>query len=325
MAGRLTCSCARAGAFASAAELLAVLVAVGLDLAIGDPPNRWHPVAWLGRFIAAGHRRLCAGSPTRLLVHGSALTLAAAALAALGGWGVARLAAHAGAAQPFVLGIALWLLLSLRALFAAALEVRGRLAADDLPGARQALAWHLVSRPTSELDASEVASGAVESVAENLTDAYAAPVLFFLFFGLPGAALYRAVNTADAMLGYRDGPLEHFGKMAARLDDALNLVPARLAALAIVLAAALTAADAAGAWRALVRDRGATASPNAGWTMSAIAGALDVTLEKRGAYRLGYGRRPGVRDVGRSVIVVAAAAALLTIAVLMAVTLLHTR
>ena len=300
-----------------------MLVAVGLDLALGDPPNRWHPVAWLGRFIAAGRRRLCAGSPTRLLVHGGALTLAAIALAASGGSGVAQLAAHAGAAEPFVLGMALWLLLSLRGLFAAALEVGGCLAAGDLAGARRALGWHLVSRPTSELDAGEVASGVVESVAENLTDAYAAPALFFLVFGLPGAALYRAVNTADAMLGYRDGPLEHFGKMAARLDDVLNLVPARLAALAIVLASALTAADAAGAWRTLLRDRGATASPNAGWTMSAIAGALDVTLEKRGTYRLGCGRTPDARDIRRSVIVVAAAAALLTIVMLAAVALLR--
>ncbi len=300
-----------------------MLVAVGLDLAVGDPPNRWHPVAWLGRFIAAGRRRLCVGSPTRLFVHGSALTLAAASLAALGGWGVARLAARAGAAQPFVLGVALWLLLSLRGLFAAAREVGERLAAGDLPGARRALGWHLVSRPTSDLDASEVASGAVESVAENLTDAYAAPLLFFLVFGLPGAALYRAMNTADSMLGYRDGALEHFGKLAARADDALNLVPARLAALAIVLASALTAADAAGAWRTLLSDRGATASPNAGWTMSAIAGALGVTLEKRGTYRLGCGRMPDVRDIRRSVIVVAAAAALLTIVMLLPVALRH--
>jgi adenosylcobinamide-phosphate synthase len=300
-----------------------VLVAVGLDLAVGDPPNRWHPIAWLGRFIAAGRRRLCAGSATRLFVHGSALTLAAAALAALAGWSVARLAARAGAAQPFVLGVALWLLLSLRGLFAAALEVGDRLAAGDLPGARHALGWHLVSRPTSDLDVGEVASGAVESVAENLTDAYAAPVLFFLVFGLPGAALYRAVNTADAMLGYRDGALEHFGKLAARLDDVLNLVPARLAALAIVLASAFTAADPAGAWRTLLSDRGATASPNAGWTMSAIAGALDVTLEKRGTYRLGRGRTPRAQDIRRSVIVVAGAAVLLTIVMLLPVALRH--
>jgi adenosylcobinamide-phosphate synthase len=291
---------------------VAVLVAVGLDLAVGDPANRLHPVAWLGHLIAAGRRRLCAGSPARLLVHGAALTTAAAVIAALAGWGVTRLAAHAGAAQPLVLGVALWLLLSLRGLFAAALRVARLLADGDLSAARQALAWHLVSRPTSDLSPGHVASGAVESVAENLTDAYAAPLVFFLVFGLPGAALYRAVNTADAMLGYRDGALEYFGKAAARLDDVLNIVPARLAALAIVAAAAFVSGNGRVAWSTLVRDRTVTASPNAGWTMSAVAGALEVTLEKPGAYRLGNGRTPSVEDIRRSVVLVASAAAVLT-------------
>lgn len=311
------------GAFASAADLVAVLVAVGLDLTVGDPANRLHPVAWLGRLIAAGQRRLCAGSPTQLFVNGAALTLAAAAVATLAAWGITILAAHAGAAQPLVLGAALWMLLALRGLFAAASEVARLLADGDLPAARRALAWHLVSRPTADLDAGHIASGAVESVAENLTDAYAAPLAFFLVFGLPGAALYRAVNTADAMLGYRHGPLEHFGKTAARLDDVLNIVPARLAALAIVAAAAVVPGNAAVAWRVLVRDRAATASPNAGWTMSAIAGALEVTLEKPGAYRLGDGRTPRVEDIRRSVTLVATAAAMLTVALLALVALLR--
>jgi len=311
------------GASASAADVLAIVVAVGLDVAIGDPANGFHPVAWLGRVIAAGRHRLCAGSPVRLLVYGAALTIAVAVIAALAGWGVTRLATHAGAAQPVVVGAALWLLLSLRGLFAAALQVAHHLGAGDLSAARQALAWHLVSRPTGDLSPDHVASGAIESVAENLTDAYAAPLMFFLVFGLPGAAFYRAVNTADAMLGYRDGALEYFGKTAARLDDLLNIVPARLAALAIVATAAFVGGNGRVAWRTLVRDRTATASPNAGWTMSAVAGALEVTLEKRGAYRLGRGRTPSVEDIGRSIVLVASAAALLTGVLLALATLLR--
>jgi adenosylcobinamide-phosphate synthase len=307
-----TCSCGPVGAFASAADLVAVLVAVGLDLATGDPPNRVHPVAWLGRLVAAGRRRFGAGSPSRLLAHGAALTIGVASIAALAGWGVTRIAARTGAAEPFLVGAALSLLLSLRGLFAAALEVARHLAAQDLPAARQALAWHLVSRPTGDLPPGLVASGAVESVAENLTDAYVAPLVFFLVFGLPGAAFYRAVNTADAMIGYRDGALEYFGKTAARLDDVLNIVPARLAALAIVGAAALTGGDTRLAWRTLLRDRVATASPNAGWTMAATAGALGVTLEKPGAYRLGAGDPPSVEGIRRSIVLAGTAAALLT-------------
>jgi adenosylcobinamide-phosphate synthase len=229
---------------------------------------------------------------------------------------VTRLAAQAGAAQPLVLGAALWLLLSLRGLFAAALQVARHLGDGDLSAARQTLAWHLVSRPTGNLSPGHVASGAVESVAENLTDAYAAPLVFFLVFGLPGAALYRAVNTADAMLGYRDGALEYFGKAAARLDDVLNIVPARLAALTIVATAPFVGGNGRVAWSTLVRDRRATASPNAGWTMSAVAGALGVTLEKHAAYRLGSGRSPTVQDIQRSVVLVAGAAALLTVVLL---------
>lgn len=273
-------------------------------------------MAWLGRLLSVGKRRDGVGSRARLLVAGGALTLLVAAVAAAAGWGVAAVAAHAGWAQPLVTGVALWTLLALRGLFVAAAAVARPLASGDLPAARAALGWHLVSRPTQDLDAAQVASGAVESVAENLTDAYIAPIMFFLVLGLPGAALYRAVNTADAMIGYRDGALEYFGKLAARLDDALNLIPARLAALAIVVASPLAGASAGGAWNTLLRDRARTASPNAGWTMSAVAGALEVTLEKPGAYRLGHGRAPRADDVARAVRIVGVAAAVLTLALM---------
>ena len=248
----------------------------------------------------------------------------AGAIAALAGWGVAALAAQTGWAQPLVIGAALWLLLALRGLFTAAAKVARPLAHGDLPAARVAVAWHLVSRPTQDLDAGGVASAAVESVAENLTDAYAAPVAFFLVFGLPGAAFYRAVNTADAMIGYRDGALDYFGKVAARLDDVLNVIPARLAALAIVAASALAGANAAAAWRMLRRDRARTASPNAGWTMAAIAGALGVTLEKPGSYRLGDGHAPRPDDIARAVRIVGLAAGLVTVTLIGAAVLMRT-
>jgi adenosylcobinamide-phosphate synthase len=164
-----------------------------------------------------------------------------------------------------------------------------------------------VSRPTAELDAEHVASAAVESVAENLTDSLVAPALFFLVGGLGAAAVYRVVNTADAMIGYRRGSLEYFGKAAARLDDLFNLVPARLAGLGVVVGAALAGESGRGALASLRRDRGRTASPNAGWTMSAMAGALGVTLEKPRAYRLGTGELPVAADIERALRVFGAA------------------
>jgi adenosylcobinamide-phosphate synthase len=284
--------------------------ALALDLAFGDPPNRWHPVAWLGSVIGAGRRRLMHGSPPRLLVAGAGLTLVVAALAALGGMAVVRVAASLGVLGVALEALALSCCLSVRGLWRAGAEIATRLERNDLAGARAALSVHLVSRPTSDLDAGEVAAAAVESVAENLTDSIVAPALLYLAFGLPGAALYRAVNTADAMIGYHDGRLEYFGKLAARLDDVLNLIPARVAALALVAAAAVTRAAPSCAWAIMWRDHGRTASPNAGWTMAAMAGALRVRLVKRGAYTLGDGALPSVMDVRRSLTVMSVAALL---------------
>ena len=289
---------------------LAVIVAAALDLVLGDPPNRLHPVAWMGRAIAGGRRALCRGGRAQLFVGGALVTLAVAAVAAAAGLAVATLAARLGSAGPLVEGAALSLLLSMRGLIRAARAVAGPLAAGDLEAARATVAYHLVSRPTATLGPDEVASAAVESVAENLTDAVVAPVCFYLVFGLAGAAAYRAVNTADAMLGYRDGSLEWFGKLAARLDDVLNFVPARLAALGLVGGAVAAGEDARGAFRMLRRDGALTASPNAGRTMAAMAGALGLTLGKRGAYRLGEGRPPTAGDVARAVGVFAWAAGL---------------
>jgi adenosylcobinamide-phosphate synthase len=292
---------------------LVVLLAVVLDLALGDPPNGVHPVAWMGRALAAGRRALCHGGPVALLLAGAGLTLGVMASAAGAGAAVAALAGMLGPGGIALQAIALKSTLSLRDLARAARSVATALGRGELDEARARLALHLVSRPTATLDAGQVASGAIESVAENLTDALVAPVVFFLLFGLPGALAYRALNTADTMLGYREGALEYFGKVAARLDDLANLVPARLAALAIVAGAG---GRAPAAWSTMARDRTRTASPNAGWTMSAMAGALGVTLEKPSTYRLGQGRAPDAPDVERSVRFMTRAAGLALLAAL---------
>ena len=294
------------------------MLAIAFDLALGDPPNRYHPVAWLGRLLAAGRRRLCHGSPASLLARGAALTLGVAALAGVAGAAVTALAARLGIAGLPLEALALTCLLSLRGLARAAREVAGELSRGELVAARRAVGYHLVSRPTAELDEGHVASATIESVAENLTDSLVAPALCFLAGGLAAAAVYRVINIADAMLGYRLGPLEYFGKVTARLDDLLNLIPARLAALGIVVGAALAGESGSGALVVLRRDRRRTASPNAGWTMSAMAGALGVLLEKPGAYRLGAGALPAAGDIERSVKVMSAAVAV-SLAALVAV------
>jgi adenosylcobinamide-phosphate synthase len=255
----------------------------------------------MGALLACGRRLLGRGSPLLLCLGGGLLVIAVAALAATAARAVEWAAQTLGAPGVVLEALALSLLLSLRGLSAAARAVAESLKRGDLATARGQVGRHLVSRPTDSLDEAHVASAAVESVAENLTDSVIAPLCCFLVFGLAGAAAYRVVNTADAMLGYREGPLEWFGKVAARLDDVLNAVPARLAALALVAAAAITSADGRGALRTAWHEHGRTASPNAGWTMAAMAGALGVRLEKTDHYQLGTGRWPAAPDIDRSI------------------------
>jgi adenosylcobinamide-phosphate synthase len=277
----------------------------------------------MGRAIAAGRRRLCAGSPSRLLVAGGALTIATASTAAMAGVLVTMLARAVGDSGVILEALALTTMLALRGLVRAARRVQSALRAGDLDAARRLVARDLVSRPTASLGAGQVAAATIESMAENLTDSLLAPIAFYLVFGLPGAFAYRAVNTADSMIGYRHGDLEHFGKVAARLDDALNFIPARLAALAIVVAAVPVRVDAANAWRTMLAQHDRTESPNAGWTMAAMAGALRVRLAKPGHYVLGEGPEPSADDISLAVRTVIVAGLISIIAIMLSVDMLH--
>ena len=273
-------------------EDLAVLaLAVALDLAFGELPARLHPTVWMGRTVAFGEklaprdgwRGLVAGGVLALLVAG--LWVAAAYFAVRGLHGLHDVA--------YVLVGALLLksTFALRMLHLAAARVRGLLASGDVASARHGLR-SLVSRDTSELTREQAAAAAVESVLENMTDSIFGPWLFFALFGLPGAVAYRAINTLDSMVGYR-GEYEFLGKASARLDDLINLIPARLTALLLVFASLfLPGQKAGGAWRIMWRDHSRTQSPNAGWAMSGMAGALGVELQKAGHYRLGDDNRP---------------------------------
>jgi len=217
----------------------AMALAVVLDQLVADPPNRWHPVAWMGGLLGWGCARLQHGSARGLLLRGSLLVLAVAALAWASAWAFSLGAQRLGWFGVILEAVALKLLISLRGLVRLCRSVATALARSSLDAARVLLGYHLVSRATGTLDGAQVASATIESAAENLTDAFIAPLCFYLAFGLGGACLYRAINTSDAMLGYREGPLEFFGKAAARLDDLLSLIPARFAGIAIVAAAAV--------------------------------------------------------------------------------------
>jgi adenosylcobinamide-phosphate synthase len=292
--------------------LIALITAIVLDLLAGDPPNRFHPVVAMGSLIHWGAARAGAGSPIGLFLYGMAIILVGGGLFSLPwlavGWGIGSLPVWI---QGILVGIALKPMFAIRRLLEAGGQVRAALERADLPEAQRLTAWHLVSRDTSRLTEAQVASAVVESLAENLTDSFFAPLLAFAVGGLPLAWFYRFVNTADAIIGYHTPRYEYLGKFAARLDDVLNWLPARLAAMTLALAAWLRGLDGGCAWRVMAAQHGQTASPNAGWTMAAAAGALRVRLEKLGHYVLDGGDSlPTAQDIRRASGLVGAAAVL---------------
>lgn len=279
-------------------------LALLLDMLLGDPPNNLHPVAAMGAYIRWAARRAPQGSPAGRMRHGAALVVVGCvALAGLMA-GAVRMLRHgpgSGGWAPILFeALLLKAVLSLRGLLMRGAQVERALKAGHLEAARRLVGRHLVGRATETLPAPGVASATLESLAENLSDSVIAPLLAYQMGGLPLAWVYRFVNTADAMIGYRHPPYAQLGRFAARLDDALNWLPSRLTGLCLVAAAPLVAGRAQGAWRVMLRDHRLPASPNAGWPMAAAAGALGVRLEKPGHYRLGGGLGPPQsRDITR--------------------------
>lgn len=263
-----------------------------LDQALGDPPNAWHPVAWQGKLLGWSEAHAPATDRARFL-WGAGTLLAGSGLSWAAGMAVERISRRLPAgADVLLVALGLKLALSARGLDRAAGQVEAALRQGDLVEARRQLSWHLVSRPTAELSAEEVGAAAIESVAENLTDAFVAPLAAWVLGGLPAVWAYRFMQTADSMWGYHDPVHEWLGKPAARLDDVLNWLPARLSATLLSLAAEWQGADAACARQTCRTQARRTASPNAGQTMATMAGALHLTLSKRGHYRLEGGTEP---------------------------------
>ena len=269
--------------YAPLEHAVVLLVALAWDRWLGEPPARLHPVVWMGHVIRWLRERAPEAPPTAFvwgLLMATALPLGAALLA---------LASFLPLVGPLV---SVWLLTScfaIRALTMAGLRVADALDSDDLDAGRAGLGW-LCSRDPSSLGAAAIAAAATESVAENTSDSLIAPLLWYVIGGLPAVLAYRCVNTLDAMVGYR-GPYEWLGKASARLDDLLNLIPARLTALLMLLSARTSASRHRGL-RMLLRDRARTESPNAGWPMATMAGVLGVELAKPGFYVLGAGLHP---------------------------------
>ena len=259
----------------------AVLGGFVLDALFGDPAWLPHPVVYMGKAISKLEKFLrprLPKTPQGELLGGAivafCLPVGTFLLTGLVCWGAARLHPLLGLAiQMFWCGQAL----AARGLVQESTNVYKELKKPDLPGARKAVS-RIVGRDTAELTAEGVTKAAVETVAENASDGVIAPLLYMLIGGAPLALTYKAINTMDSMLGYKNEKYLYFGRIPAKLDDAANYLPSRLAALLWVAAAAFTHNDAKGAWKIWRRDRRRHASPNSAQTESACAGALGVQL-----------------------------------------------
>jgi adenosylcobinamide-phosphate synthase len=298
---------------------LALLLALAVDRWWGEPPVRLHPVVWMGNYLGWAGTRVqcvavqapegvpdykafwlgaiawCAGAAIVLIVTYALQAAVLAVAAALNPW----LAAAVGA---LLLSLLLKPLLAWSMLQSEVLAVEKALNPEQggsLAAGRERLAW-LVSRDVSQLSEAQVRESAIESLAENLNDSVVAPIFWFVLLGLPGAALYRFANTADAMWGYRGvykgQNWEWAGKWAARVDDALSWLPARMTGVLLALVSGVRLGQ-------LRAEAQRTPSPNSGWPMAAMALGLGVCLKKPGVYALhAAGRAPVPADTLQAIV-----------------------
>ena len=268
-------------------SLAACVTGFLLDFVFGDPVWLYHPVRVIGNFISFGERKLrgifgktekgelAAGTVLWFLTAGFSFVIPFLVL-----WGAQRL--HP-ALRFLIESFWCYQILAARCLVRESGKVYDRLKEKDLPGARKAVSM-IVGRDTENLTEEGVTKAAVETVAENTSDGVTAPLLFLILGGAPFGFLYKAVNTMDSMLGYKNEKYLYFGRFPAKMDDVFNFIPSRVTALFMIVAAFLTGMDGKNAWKIWRRDRRKHASPNSAQTESVCAGALRVRLAGDAVY-----------------------------------------
>jgi adenosylcobinamide-phosphate synthase len=260
--------------------LRVLLLALVFDILFGEPPAFIHPVVCMGKMINVFTR----DAPARLRkIYGVFMAVSCTGIAVLAGLLVISLGT--GLLGLIIAAYFLKSSFSIRMLLVSALGIKKDLEAGNIRKARNDLKT-FVGRDTSELNESQSASAVIESVAESFIDGILSPLFYFLLFGLPGALAYRMINTLDSMVGYRKEPFIDLGYASARLDDIANWIPARLS-IVFILIASVFMGKPADAIRTCIKDHNRTASPNSGWSMAVVSGALNVRLEKAGFHVLG--------------------------------------
>lgn len=261
--------------------MMTAIIAFLVDTIIGDPNSRWHPVVLMGKLIGILEKRFYQKEDS----DGKKFTLGAMLVL------ITLLVSYEAAAAVMMLsycipwslgsavvgGVLLSFTISPRSLARAGKGIYTLLILGELEEARRKVGW-IVGRDTENLDDSEIARAAVETIAENTVDGIIAPLFFFIIGGVPLAVLYRAANTMDSMIGYKNDKYLYFGRAAAKLDDALNYIPARITGVLFIFAAWVLGFDYKNAYRVMLRDAEKHPSPNGGYAEATVAGALHVRL-----------------------------------------------
>ena len=265
-------------------SLAACAAGLLLDLLFGDPVWLYHPVRLIGNWISWAERQLRKVCGSHLMAAGGVLWVMTALMAFLIPFALLALAGWLHPALRFLLET-FWCfqILAARSLSSESRKVYEKLKESDLPGARRAVSM-IVGRDTEKLTEEGVTKAAVETVAENTSDGVTAPLIYMMIGGAPLGFLYKAVNTMDSMLGYKNDRYLYLGRIPAKMDDIFNYIPARITGLLMTAAAFLTGLDGKNAWKIYRRDRRKHASPNAAQTESVCAGALGVQLAGDAVY-----------------------------------------
>ena len=269
---------------------LILLIALLIDAIFGEVPDRAHPTVWMGKVISFLKPRIRNSNPANEKLNGILLALFVMALFAVPAFLILFWVRQLLGWLPYIIvaAVLLKMTFAVKCMSQYTLPIADAIEKGDVNKAKSLLRY-IVRRDPATLDERHVISAAVESIAESTTDSVTSPIFFFALFGVTGAFAYRVINTLDSMVGYRDEAHLNIGWFSASLDTAANYVPTRLTALLMTVSAMFVGENWRNSWRIVNRDRRNTSSVNAGWTIAAMAGALEAQLEKPGSYKLGDG------------------------------------
>ncbi len=275
-------------------SILVVAFALSIDFVVGDPKNRFHPTAWIGQLIGklvpiakndSDKTEKFAGAIIVLVVSGIVIVILVLLQIGLE---LIPVDIFSLIAVVVIGGILLKTTIAIRGMEKHAISVVQSLENNDIDSARDNLSM-IVKRSTTNLDKNHILSGVMESVSENTVDGITGPLFYFAIFGLPGAFVYRVINTFDSMIGYKSDMFKNLGWFGANCDKILNYIPARITGLVMILSSAMLGYNWKSSYQIMKRDRTKLESPNAGYPIAALAGAIGTKLEKINHYSIGNG------------------------------------